>query len=102
MELWWHDFYATIVQVIALLLVAMVVESNIRSSLPRWILVVGLWLCMPGGGLAIWILSEEDPNPRLVRIGQWVVGLPTTILVLIIAIAISVQIIRGPNENPPQ
>jgi hypothetical protein len=57
---------------------------------------------MPGGGLAIWILSEEDPNPRLVRIGQWVVGLPTTILVLIVAISISAQILREPNETPPQ
>lgn len=95
MEPWWHDFYATMAQVIAVLLLAMVVESPIRSSLPRLILIVMLWLCMFGGGLALWILSEREPESWLVTMGQWIVGLPTAVLVILIAVGVSRQVWRN-------
>jgi hypothetical protein len=93
-EPWWHNYYATMVQVISILLLAMVVESRIRSALPSWILIAGFWLCLLGGGLGIWILSEENPNHDLVLAGQWITGLPTAVLVLLIAFNVSAQILR--------
>jgi hypothetical protein len=123
MEPWWHDFYATMAQVIAVLLLATVVESPIRSSIlghdhwgpltrwmttpsatnaRAWILIAMLWLCMGGGGLALWILSEETPWPWLVRVGQLIVGVPTAFLAVLIAIGVALQIreeVTHPSRN---
>ena len=106
MEAWWHDYYATMIQVIAVLLLAVVVEGRIRTALPRSVIAAGLWLCMLCGGFGVWILSEENPSRELVLAGQWIIGLPTAILVVIVTIGVTVKISReapaGENvENTP-
>jgi hypothetical protein len=100
MESWPHDYYVTMVQVISILLLAMVVESRIRSALPPWVLVAGFWLCLLGGGLGIWILSQKNPNHDLVLAGQWIIGLPTAVLVLLLAFNVSAQILRERTRTP--
>jgi hypothetical protein len=117
MEAWWHDFYSTMAQVTAVLLLATVVEDPIRSSIighKHWkdhphrfvrfmakpfvatlrirVLITTLWGCGIGVGFALWTLGESDPPSLLISIGQWLVGLPTVILALLIAIGIILHI----------
>jgi hypothetical protein len=113
MEAWWHDFYSTTAQVTAILLLAAVVEEPIRSSIigrerwksdRRWFFrfmakdsvkslriktfITVLWTCATSVAFALWILGEKNPHALLISIGQWLIGLPTVILALLIAIGV--------------
>jgi hypothetical protein len=109
MEYWWHDFFSTMAQVTALLVVAAVVEQTLVESVReldsgKWplfsiIVVAMVWLCAVSTGFLLWTLSERTPEQWLIDFSAWFSGLASGGLAIVLAAGITRKLIKEARKR---